>query len=78
MDIFYDISWECVEDGVKYTKMVEKEQVFDFLHGLNSDLDKVQGRLLRTKPFPSIREAFVEVRREESHKKGNDELIFYK
>ena len=43
--------------------------MFDFLHRLNSDLDEVQGRLLGIKPFPFIREAFVEVRREESRKK---------
>ena len=42
--------------------MIEKERVFDFLHGLNSDLDEIRGRLLGTKHFPSIREAFVEVR----------------
>ena len=59
---FYNISWECTEDGVKYSKMVEKERVFDFLHGLNSNLDEIRGRMLGTKPFPSIREAFVEVR----------------
>jgi len=57
MDLFYDISWECTKDGVKYSKMIEKERVFDFLHGLNSefDLDEVKGRLLGTKLFPSIR-----------------------
>ena len=49
--------------------MVEKERVFNFLHGLNSNMDEVRGRLLGTKPFPSIRETFTEVRREESQKK---------
>jgi len=44
-------------------------RVFDFLHGLNPDLDEVMGRLLGTKPFPSIREVFAEVRREESRKR---------
>jgi len=52
MDMFYDIRWECTENGVKYNKMVEKERMFDFFHGLNSDLDEVRGRLLGTKPFP--------------------------
>ena len=69
MDLFYDISWECTKNGVKYSKMKEKERVFDFLHGLNSDLDEIKGRLLGTKPFPSIKEVFAEVRREESRKK---------
>ena len=49
--------------------MVEKERIFDFLHGLNSNLDEVRGQLLGTKPFPSMKEVFAEVRREESRKK---------
>lgn len=69
MDLFYEITWECSVDGRKYNKMVEKEKVFDFLHGLNLDLDEVRGKLLGTKSFPSIREVFTEVRREESFKK---------
>ena len=69
MDIFYEIKWECSEDGRKHDKMVEKKRVFDFLHGLNSYLDEVRGRLRGTKPFPSMREVFAEVRSEESRKK---------
>lgn len=49
--------------------MVEKERIFDFLQCLNLDLDEVRGRLLGIKPFPSMREVFAEVRREESRKK---------
>ena len=52
MNLFYDIRWECTENGVKYNKMVEKERMFDFFHGLNFDLDEVRGRLLGAKPFP--------------------------
>ena len=69
MDLFYEITWEYSEDGREYEKMIENERVFDFLHGLNSDLDEVRGILLGTKPFPSIKEAFAKVRREESRKK---------
>jgi len=49
--------------------MIEKERVFDFLHGLNPNLDEVKGRLWGSKPFPSIKEAFAEIKREESRKK---------
>ena len=66
MDLFYDISWHCIKDSTKYTKMLEKERIFDFLHGLNKDLDEVCGCLLSTKPFPSIKEALAEIKREES------------
>ena len=64
MDIFYNISWHCPEYSTKYTKMLEKERVFDFLHDLNKDLDEVCDRLLGTAPFPSIREAFAKIRHE--------------
>lgn len=66
MDLFYTITWENVADSIKYNKMVEKDWIFDFLHGLNSDLDEMHGRILGTKPLPSLREVFVEVRWEES------------
>ncbi|KAJ0027640.1 hypothetical protein Pint_36562 [Pistacia integerrima] len=56
-------------DFTKYNQRLEKEHVFDFLEGLNPDLDEVWGCILATKPLPSTRDAFAEVRREESHKR---------
>lgn len=49
--------------------MIEKDIIYQFLLGLNKNLDEVRGRILGTKPLPSIREAFAEVRREESRRK---------
>jgi len=49
--------------------MVEKDRDSYFLHGLNFDLDEVRGRILGTKPLPSFKEVFAEVRREESKQK---------
>ena len=49
--------------------MVNKERIYDFLAGLNNDLDEVWGRLLGLKPLPPIEEVFSEVRREESRKR---------
>ena len=69
IDLFYEIKWSYQIDAEKYKKFLKKEQVFDFLQGLYANLDEVRGRLLGSKPFPSIREAFVEVRREESRKR---------
>ena len=37
--------------------------------GLDKSLDEVRGRILGTKPLPSLREAFSEVHREESQKR---------
>ena len=48
---------------------MEQKRTFKFLLGLNKNLDEVRGRVMGTKPLPSIREAFSEVRREESWKK---------
>ena len=49
--------------------MIEKEGVFEFLAGLNRELDEVRGRILSRSPFPSINDAFAEVRREEDRKR---------
>ena len=54
MDLFYDPSWECTTNSLTYGKMLEKERIFYFLQGLNSDLDEVRGRLLGVKPLPSL------------------------
>lgn len=48
---------------------MEKDRVHKFLLGLNIELDEVRGRILGTKPLPKIREAFSEIRREESRRK---------
>ena len=77
--MFYETNWHCAEDSLKYKQMLEKEWVFDFLHDLNKKLDEVRGQLLGTKPFPNIRKAFAEVRREERRKRvmlgGSKEII---
>ena len=75
LDMSETISWNCQEDKKIYNNLVEKERIFKFLLGLNKDLDEVRGRILGTKPLPSLREAFAEVRREESRRKimmGNE------
>lgn len=82
MNLFYTINWECLADSTKYNKMVEKDRIFDFLHGPNPDLDKVCGRILGTKPLPSLRKVFAKVRREESRRKVmlhqlNDTILNY-
>jgi len=40
INLFYIVSWECVADSIEYNKMVEKDRVFDYLYGLNFDLDE--------------------------------------
>ena len=43
--------------------------MFDFLAGLNEDLDEVQKRILGNEPMPPLDEVFAEVRREKNRRK---------
>lgn len=69
VDMCEEHSWKCPEDGVKYRQIVEKKRVYKFLFGLNKNLDEVRGRIQGMRPQLSLRDAFSEVRREESRKK---------
>ena len=45
------------------------QREFDFLVGLNKELNEVWGQILGKESLPSIREIFFEVQREESRRK---------
>lgn len=62
-------AWKCPDDEQIYRDIVEKKRVFQFFLGLNDTLDDARGRILGTKPLPSLRAAFSEVRQEESRQK---------
>ncbi|XP_020271826.1 uncharacterized protein LOC109846996 [Asparagus officinalis] len=49
MDLFQSYNWKDPEDAVLYKQMLARERIYDFLTGLNQDLDEVRGRLLGTK-----------------------------
>ena len=66
LDLFEVLNWKYIEYDNRYKLIVEQKQLFKFLSGLNQNLDEVCGRLLSTKPLPSLCEAFSEVRCEES------------
>ena len=61
LDLFFEDDSTCAECSIK--------QVFDFLAGLNRNLDEVRGRVVAREPFPSTEDAFAEVRREEVRRK---------
>ncbi|RVW42182.1 Retrovirus-related Pol polyprotein from transposon RE1 [Vitis vinifera] len=65
LDLSCEEEWECTGDSVRFKKKMENERVFEFLAGLNHELDDVRSRVLNRRPLPSIREVFSEVRREE-------------
>nr|DAD41271.1 TPA_asm: hypothetical protein HUJ06_015594 [Nelumbo nucifera] len=68
LDAFEKYSWDTTTDLKQYKKIIENKRVYKFCLGLNSSLDAVRGRIFSTKPLPSLREAFSEVRREESRR----------
>ncbi|KAJ1401609.1 Gag-polypeptide of LTR copia-type [Sesbania bispinosa] len=51
LDIYEDTQWSCTEDKKKYKELVEKDRIYKFLLGLNTELDEVRGRILGTKPL---------------------------
>lgn len=69
IDMFEIHGWNCPKDTVLYRRILEQKRTFKFLLRLNKNLDEVGGRIMGTKPLPNLREAFYEVRREESRKK---------
>ena len=69
LDLSFEEAWECRGDSVKYKNKLENERVFEFLAGLNSELDDVRGHILGRRPLPSTREVFAEVRREEQRRR---------
>jgi hypothetical protein len=68
LDMYETYEWKCGEDMALYKKIVEKKRILRFLLGLNKELDDVRGRIMGSRDLPSLREAFAEVRREESRK----------
>ncbi|KAK8684106.1 hypothetical protein V6N13_040140 [Hibiscus sabdariffa] len=68
IDLYEVPEWKCPDDAKAYATLKNQKGVFQFLSGLSDDLDAVRGRILATKPLPSVREAFSEVRREESRR----------
>ncbi|XP_073064583.1 uncharacterized protein [Primulina eburnea] len=69
IDLYDNHKWTCSDDSILYNKVVETKRVFKFLSGLNKELDDVRGRVLGTKPLPTLSEAFSSVRHEEGRRK---------
>lgn len=77
LDIFLEENPMCTECSIKTRHNIENERVFDFLAGLNRNLDEVRWRVVACDPFPSTEEAFADVRREEARRNVmlTDEII---
>ncbi|QHO19471.1 uncharacterized protein DS421_11g329260 [Arachis hypogaea] len=62
------IGYLTAADAKHHQQTVEEERIFQFLAGLNVELDEIRGRIIGRAILPSIGEVFAEVRREESHR----------
>ncbi|KAH1055757.1 hypothetical protein J1N35_033822 [Gossypium stocksii] len=60
--------WADPRDVALYQQIVTQRRLFQFLQGLNKDLDEVRGRVLTISPLPSLRKAFFMVKKEENRR----------
>ncbi|KAG8502943.1 hypothetical protein CXB51_000740 [Gossypium anomalum] len=68
LDMYYEADWGEGSEHTKFMDHLNKERLYEFLAGLNHDLDEVRGRILDRTTLPTIGEAFAEVRREEKRR----------
>jgi hypothetical protein len=69
LDMFEELAWKNADDATLYKSVIEQKRVFKFLMGLNPALDDVRGRVLSTKPLPSLKAIFSIIKHEESRRK---------
>ena len=69
MEVFEDLIWASPNYIGHFKELVEKKRIFNFLAGLNKNMDEVRERILGMKPIPYIHEVFSKVRREAIRKK---------
>ncbi|KAG8498075.1 hypothetical protein CXB51_007302 [Gossypium anomalum] len=68
LDMYYEADWGEGLERTKFMTHLNNERLYEFLVGLNRELDEVRGRILGRSPLPTIGEAFAEVRREEKRR----------
>ncbi|KAK2991229.1 hypothetical protein RJ640_018312 [Escallonia rubra] len=56
---------KCEVDIQKDNSILQEDRVYTFLDGLDDRLDKIRGDVLQIKPFPTVEQAYVHVRRED-------------
>ena len=54
-----------VHDIQKYNTLLQEDRVYTFLDGLDDRLDKIRSDVLQLKPFPTVKQAYAHVRRED-------------
>lgn len=56
---------KCDTDTQKYNSLLQEDRVYTFLDGLDDRLDKIRSDVLQTQPFPTVEQAYAQVRRED-------------
>ncbi|KAF7814546.1 Retrovirus-related Pol polyprotein from transposon RE1 [Senna tora] len=71
LDLLETYAWSCTADALNFKKITEQKRLYKFLMGLTDSFEEVRSRILGRNTLPSLKEAFSEVRCEESRKKIN-------
>ena len=76
LDQYQNLRMKCSVDATMHQEFIEQERVYDFLAGLNVELDQVQVQILGKEPLPSLNKAFAIIRGEKERRnimleKGN-------
>ncbi|XP_070056856.1 uncharacterized protein LOC142167291 [Nicotiana tabacum] len=67
IDHYQCIQMLCPKDAVTLKRFIERERTYEFLAGLNVELDPVRVQILGKEELPSLNEAVSIVRAEEGH-----------
>jgi len=59
---------KCSENATPHKRFVEKERIYDFLAGLNSEFDAVRVQILDEEDLPSLNEVIFLIRAEDGRR----------
>ena len=68
LDHYRVFEMKCSEDTAILKNFIEKDQVYDFLVGLNPEFDQVRVQILGREETPSLEETISLIRAEESRR----------
>ncbi len=68
LDFYQNFLASCLDDGVKFQKLVEQEQIYDFLVGLNVKYDQIRVQVLGKDHLSTLRRTYSYVQQEESRR----------
>ena len=54
----------CPQDITKFNKYIQRQRLYQFLTGINDNLDKERRDILNSEPLPMVETAYASIRRE--------------